>query len=55
MQGHARRMGLVESYDKTWSTGEGTDKPVQDSCLENPMNREPHKQYEKAKRYEAER
>ena len=24
--------------DKTWSTGEGTDKPFQDSCLEDPMN-----------------
>ena len=21
-----------------WSTGEGTDKPLQYSCLENPMN-----------------
>ena len=29
---------LVESYDKTWSTGEGNDKPLQYSCLENPMN-----------------
>ena len=24
--------------DKTWSTGEGTGKPLQYSCLENPMN-----------------
>ena len=29
---------MVESSDKTWSTGEGNDKPVQYSCLENPMN-----------------
>ena len=29
---------MVESSDKTWSTGEGTDKPLQYSCLENPMN-----------------
>ena len=29
---------MVESYDKTWSTGEGTGKPLQYSCLENPMN-----------------
>ena len=29
---------LVESSDKTWSTGEGNGKPLQYSCLENPMN-----------------
>ena len=29
---------MVESSDKTWSTGEGNDKPLQYSCLENPMN-----------------
>ena len=29
----------VESSDKTWSTGEGNGKPLQYSCLENPMNR----------------
>ena len=28
---------IVESSDKTWSTGEGNDKPLQYSCLENPM------------------
>ena len=28
---------LVESSDKTWSTGEGNGKPLQ-YCLENPMN-----------------
>ena len=28
----------VESSDKTWSTGKGNDKPLQYSCLENPMN-----------------
>ena len=27
----------VESSDKAWSTGEGTGKPLQYSCLENPM------------------
>ena len=26
------------SSDKTWSTGEGNGKPLQYSCLENPMN-----------------
>ena len=29
---------MVESSDKTWSTEEGNDKPLQYSCLENPMN-----------------
>jgi len=29
---------MVKSSDKTWSTGEGTGKPIQYSCLENPMN-----------------
>ena len=32
------RRVLVESSDKTWSTGEGNGKPLQYSCLENPMN-----------------
>ena len=30
---------MVESSDKTWSSGEGNGKPLQYSCLENPMNR----------------
>ena len=29
---------IVKSSDKTWSTGEGNGKPLQHSCLENPMN-----------------
>ena len=29
---------MVESSDKMWSTGEGNGKPLQYSCLENPMN-----------------
>ena len=29
---------LVESSDKMWSTGEGNGKPLEYSCLENPMN-----------------
>ena len=29
---------MVKSSDKTWSTGEGNGKPLQYSCLENPMN-----------------
>ena len=29
---------MVESSDKTWSTGEGNGKTLQYSCLENPMN-----------------
>ena len=30
---------MVESSNKTWSTGEGNGKPLQYSCLENHMNR----------------
>ena len=30
---------MGESSDKMWSTGEGNGKPLQYSCLENPMNR----------------
>ena len=29
---------MVESSDKTWSTGERNGKPLQYSCLENPKN-----------------
>ena len=29
---------MVESSDNKWSTGEGNDKPLQYSCLKNPMN-----------------
>ena len=29
---------MVESSDKTWSTGEGNGKTLRYSCLENPMN-----------------
>ena len=29
---------MVESSDKTWSTGEGNGKPLEYSCLENPIN-----------------
>ena len=29
---------IAESSDKMWSTGEGNGKPLQYSCLENPMN-----------------
>ena len=29
---------MVGISDKTWSTGEGNGKPLQHSCLENPMN-----------------
>ena len=28
----------MERPDRTWSTGEGNGKPLQYSCLENPMN-----------------
>ena len=29
---------MVESSDKRWSPGEGNGKPLQYSCLENPVN-----------------
>ena len=29
---------MVESSDRMWSTGEENGKPLQYSCLENPMN-----------------
>ena len=28
---------MVESSEKTWSSGEGNGKPLQYSCLKNPM------------------
>ena len=36
--GHQRWAGMVERSDRMWSTGEGNGKPLQYSCLENPMN-----------------
>ena len=36
--GHPRRRVMVERSDRVWSTGEGNDKPLQYSCLENPVN-----------------
>ena len=32
------RRVMVERSDRMWSTGEGNGKPLQYSCLENPMN-----------------
>ena len=32
------RWVIVEGSDRMWSTGEGNGKPLQYSCLENPMN-----------------
>ena len=29
---------MVERTDRMWSNGEGNGKPLQYSCLENPMN-----------------
>ena len=37
-RGNQDRQVMVESSDQTWSTGEGNAKPLQYSCLENPMN-----------------
>ena len=40
MPGRADQDGwvMVESSDRMWSTAEGNGKPLQYSCLENPMN-----------------
>ena len=32
------RWVIVERSDRMWSTGEGNGKPLQYSCLENPIN-----------------
>ena len=32
------RRVMVERSERMWSTGEGNGKPLQYSCLENPMN-----------------
>ena len=32
------RWVIVERSDRMWSPGEGNGKPLQYSCLENPMN-----------------
>ena len=32
------RQVMVERSDRMWSTGGGNGKPLQYSCLENPMN-----------------
>ena len=29
---------MVERFDRMWPTGEGNGKPLEYSCLENPMN-----------------
>ena len=36
--GYPRRVGMVKRSDTMWSTGKGNGKPLQYSCLENPMN-----------------
>ena len=43
------RQVMVESSDKMWSTGEGNGKPLQYSCLENPMNNMKRQKDEKLK------
>ena len=32
------RLVMVERSDRMWSTGEGNGKPLQYSCLENPLS-----------------
>ena len=36
--GQSRWVVMMESSDRMWATGEGNGKPLQYSCLENPMN-----------------
>ena len=36
--GHQDGWIMVEGSDRMWSTGEGNGKPLQYSCLRNPMN-----------------
>ena len=36
---------MLESFDKTWSTGEGNGKPLQHSCLQNSMNNMKRQKY----------
>ena len=36
---------LVERSDRMWSIGEGNGKPLQYSCLENPMNNMKRQKY----------
>ena len=36
---------MMESSKKMWSTGEGNGKPLQYSCLENPMNNMKRQKY----------
>ena len=38
MLGHPRQAGQGDRSDKMWSTGERNGKPLEYSCLENPMN-----------------
>ena len=36
---------MVERSDRMWSTAEGNGKPLQYSCLVNPMNRMKRQKY----------
>ena len=36
--GNPRQVGMVKRSDRMWSTGEGNGKPLQYSCIGNPMN-----------------
>ena len=40
---------IVERSDRMWSTGEGNAKPLQYSCLENPMNSMKRQKYKTLK------
>ena len=38
MNVHPRQVRHGGGSDRMWATGEGNGKPLQHSCLENPMN-----------------
>ena len=38
VKSHKHGQFMMESSDKMWSTGEGNGKPLQYSCLKNPIN-----------------
>ena len=46
LKGPQDRRVMVERSDRAWSTGEGNGKPLQYSCLENPMNNKDHRVYQ---------
>ena len=46
---------MVENPNKTWYTGEGNGKPLQHSCLENPIVKKKKRQKDMTLRDEIDR